>query len=97
MTIVGTPCPREGVQSVMTYGQSVMADPYSTNTGNVTPTTETKALGERVWRMALRYLSEGKIQPPPFELRRGLEGALKGVNDLREGLISGKKIISQLV
>lgn len=81
----------------MTFGQSVMADQYKEMGEVVKRTLVTKALGQRVWKLALKYLEEGKIQPPPFELRQGLEGALQGVDDLRKGLISGKKIVSQLV
>jgi hypothetical protein len=80
----------------MTYGQSVMADPYKAVAGIVNTTAETKAIGQRVWKMALKYLGDGRMKTPPIELRKGLEGALQGMDDLRKGLVSGKKIISQL-
>ena len=81
----------------MTYGQSVMAETYKAQTGMANMTAETKSAGEKTWNLALKLLGEDKIQPPPFELRQGLEGALQGMDDLRKGEVSGKKIISQLV
>ena len=81
----------------MTFGQCIMADLYKAGPGHAQRTPEQKGLGLRVWEMTLKYLEEGKIESPPFELRQGLEGALKGIDDLRKGLVSGKKIVSRLV
>ena len=89
-------CPRDDVKSVMTYGQSVMTSPYIAQTGIEEASAETKALGQRVWIMALKYLEEGKLKTTPIEIRQGLEGALTGIDDLRKGLVSGKKIVSKL-
>ena len=81
----------------MTYGQSVMAEMYKAADGIRNRTLEQKAIGVKVWHQALKWLEEGKLDPPPLELREGLEGALKGVDDLRKGLVSGRKIVSRLV
>ena len=96
VTIAGNACPRYDIQSGFTYGQSVMAESYKTQTGIVERTPEVRALGLKVWRMALRKVEDGKIRPPPYELREGLEGALKGIDDLRNNLVSGKKLVSRM-
>ena len=97
VTIAGGPCPRSDIDSGFSYGQSVMAEEYKTQTGASRRTPEVKALGLKVWKMALKKIEEGKMKPPPYELREGLEGALKGIHDLRKNLVSGKKIVSRLV
>lgn len=73
-----------------------MADPYKAGMGTAEQTAEKRALGQWVWKMSLRLLDEAKLRTPPVEVRTGLEGALQGMDDLRKGTVSGKKIISQL-
>lgn len=97
VTITDGECPRKDVPNVMTFGQSVKADPYKAGPAVVNSTPENKAIGKREWNMSLRYLEEGKLKTPPIELREGLEGTLAGIDDLRKGLVSGRKIVSQLV
>ena len=74
-----------------------MTSPYkAVFVGAVEASAETKANSQRVWKMALKYLSEGKLKTTPIEVREGLEGALQGIDDLRNGRVSGKKIVSKL-
>lgn len=80
----------------MTYGQSVIANPYKALTGIEFATQETRAWGRQVWKMALQFLEQGKVKTTPIEIRQGLEGALQGIDDLRRGVVSGKKIVSQM-
>lgn len=101
MTIVGSTCPRENVSVIMSYGQAVMADPYKSDTykadqGRTRRTPKQKEIGARMWKSALDLLDKGEILAPSVELRDGLEGALSGIDDLRKGRISGKKILSRL-
>lgn len=73
-----------------------MATPYKALDGSIMhQTPEEKALGPRFFKLASKLLEEGKIKPPPYEVREGLEGALQGIDDLRQGKISGKKIVSR--
>ncbi len=95
-TIVGGSCSRADIQSIMSYGQSVMCDSYATMEGPAKQTAELRALAEKFWKWALTLLVDGKILPPPFEVKEGLEGALAGMNDIRGGKVSGKKIVSRL-
>ncbi|KAK5171984.1 uncharacterized protein LTR77_003621 [Saxophila tyrrhenica] len=96
VTIAGPMPERGGIYSHFTFGQSVMAESYKTFAGRTPQTAERKELGLRVWRMAVKLLEEGKLKPPPLEVREGLEGALQGIADLREGKVSGKKIVSRM-
>ena len=74
-----------------------MADQYKAGPTTPKSTPEQRELGVQVWQMALKYLSEGKLKTPPIDLRQGLEGVLGGIDDLRKGAVSGKKIVSRLV
>jgi hypothetical protein len=103
VTIAGVPPDWHGVQSTMTFGQSVMAETYKILKGSdftittVSRTDKCKELGVRVWNFALKLLDEGKLKPPPIDLRgNGLEGALQGIQDLTEGKVSGKKIVTRM-
>lgn len=96
-TIVGGECPRQDIRSLMTDGQSAMTDQYKAfGRGVLEASAETKANSRRVWEMALKYMEEGKLKAPPIEIRQGLEGALQGIDDLRNGRVSGRKIITNL-
>ena len=81
----------------MSHGQALMAETYKASTGIAKRKPEEKELRSRFFRLALELLDEGKILPSPVEIREGLEGALSGIEDLRKGSISGRKIISRLV
>ena len=74
-----------------------MASPYKAFDAIVERTPEVRDIGQRVWNMALQFLHEGKLKTTPLDVREGLEGALQGMDDLRKGNISGKKIVSQLL
>lgn len=74
-----------------------MADEYKAGPSIQKSTPEQRALGTRVWEMALKYLDEGKLRTPPIDLRQGFDGVLEGIDDLRKGNVSGKKIVSRLV
>ncbi len=88
----------EGIQSTMTYGQSPMSPYYKTLTGSsVARTPELRELGLKVFAYATRLLEEGKLKPPPIDLREnGLEGALQGIQDLMQQKISGKKVVCRM-
>lgn len=74
-----------------------MAYEFKGNMGVTRQTRKQRELGIKVFEAAFKYIDEGKIQLPPIDLRQGLEGALQGIHDLRLNLISGRKIVSQLV
>ena len=74
-----------------------MADTYKhMAAGVVKRTAEQKDLKQKFFKLVGKLLEEAKIQPPPMEVREGLEGALQGIDDLRKGRISGKKIVSRV-
>lgn len=50
--------------------------------------------GKRFWSTAEKLLREGKWKPHRAELRSGgLDGILGGLEDLKQGKVSGKKLV----
>lgn len=53
--------------------------------------------GKKFWMLAEKLLNEGKFKVPPVELRKnGINGILGGLNELREGKISGTKLVYRI-
>lgn len=51
------------------------------------------------WEMSRRLLAEGKVKPARQDVNRGgkgLEGVLKGLQDMKEGKVSGVKLVYTL-
>ncbi|KAK4194671.1 chaperonin 10-like protein [Triangularia verruculosa] len=54
-------------------------------------------LGVRFWGVYQKLLDEGKLKPHPVQrLEGGLEGVIKGLELLRSGGVSGKKLVAVL-
>lgn len=50
--------------------------------------------GKRFWDLSLPLLAEGKVIPHPGEIRSGgLESIPQGLEDLKAGRVSGKKLV----
>ena len=46
------------------------------------------------WGIAEKLLNEGKVKPHPVDLRPGgLKGVLEGLDEMRKGKVSGKKLV----
>ncbi|KAK0642202.1 putative zinc-binding oxidoreductase ToxD [Cercophora newfieldiana] len=55
--------------------------------------------GRKFWQLAERLLAEGKVKPHPVEVNLGgggLEGVFEGLQAMREGNVSGKKLVYSL-
>jgi aspyridone synthetase trans-acting enoyl reductase len=58
---------------------------------------EHRLFAGRLFRLAERWLREGKISNHPLEIRdEGLESVDPGLQDLRAGIIRGKKLVVPL-
>lgn len=49
--------------------------------------------GKRFWAVAEELINNGKVKTHPVEVRKGLEGVPKGLNDVKEGKVSGVKLV----
>jgi NADPH:quinone reductase-like Zn-dependent oxidoreductase len=55
--------------------------------------------GKMFWELARQLLAEGKVKPARRDVNRGgkgLEGVLKGLQEMREGKVSGVKMVYTL-
>lgn len=46
--------------------------------------------------MAVKLLSEGAIKVHPPKVGKGLEGVLEGLDDMRQGKVSGNKLVYKI-
>lgn len=59
--------------------------------------TEDYEFGKAFWKMTERLLADGKFKVHPLDVRSGgLEGVLKGLEELSLGKVSGKKLVYNL-
>ena len=49
--------------------------------------------GVKFWRAAEELFNSGEVKAHPTLVRDGLEGVPQGLNDLKEGKVSGKKLV----
>lgn len=53
--------------------------------------------GKKVWGIAEGLLAEGKFRVPPLKVGKGgLEGVVEGLDQLRQGKVSGEKLVYKL-
>lgn len=60
------------------------------------PSREDYEHGKMFWELSQGLLAEGKVKPARYELNRGgkgLEGVQKGLEELKEGKVSGAKLV----
>jgi hypothetical protein len=53
-------------------------------------------VGKIFSRLAVRLLSEGHIKTHPHRLGSGFEGVLAGYDEMRQGKVSGQKLVYKL-
>lgn len=86
--------PREDVVTARTLGYIAVGEPFNKfgvewprDPASVEFSTKFASLTEEL-------LAQGKIKPHPADVREGgLEGVLAGIDDLRQGRVSGKKLV----
>lgn len=49
--------------------------------------------GVKFWKNAEGLINEGKIKTHPTEVRKGLDGVPQGLKDLKDGKLSGVKLV----
>lgn len=65
--------------------------------GDYPASAEDYELGKKFWKLTEKLLEEGKFKVHPPDVRDGgLEGVLEGLRDLKDGKISGKKLVYKI-
>ncbi|KAK7741722.1 hypothetical protein SLS53_004782 [Cytospora paraplurivora] len=79
-----------------TMGYSAFGEAYERGGHNFPAKPEDAVFAKGWWDLARVLLADGKVKVAKLEVNRGgagLEGVVKGLDDLREGKVSGKKLV----
>jgi len=88
---------REDVEVKFTLGYSVTGEAFSyghAQKWKFAPKPEDFEFGKEFWGLTEKLLADGRVKPHPAEVGEGgLEGVFKGLQAMREGRVSGKKLV----
>lgn len=92
-----TPAPREDLAlnaSTMAYTSLGEEIQFGPNGPKVPALPEHKKFAEHWYDLSEKLLAEGKLKGHPADIRPGgLKGVLSGLDDLKNGKVSGKKLV----
>lgn len=81
---------REDVKVNFTLAYTAIGEKYS---DSIPKSEADYEFGARFWKVAEGLINEGKIKAHPTEVRKGLEGVPQGLLDLKDGKVSGVKLV----
>jgi len=89
--------PREDVETHTTIMYTSFGEDY-TKRGNTTPAKpEDFEFMKKFVSVAQKLIDDGKIKPHSIDLRsKGIDGILDGLEDMKNGKVSGKKLVYKL-
>ncbi|KAJ4388762.1 hypothetical protein N0V93_006222 [Gnomoniopsis smithogilvyi] len=92
--LLGADCPRDDVESIFFLGYDMSGELYKFE-GEVYPARpEAFEFGRRWYSVAEKLWAEGKWKPHPQRIGAGgLLGAVDGMMEMRQGLVSGQKLV----
>lgn len=82
--------PRDDVKTQFTLAYTALGEKFN---DNIPANQSDYEFGVKFWKLAGDLLNSGKIKAHPKEVRNGLEGIPQGLNDLRDGKVSGVKLV----
>jgi NADPH-dependent curcumin reductase CurA len=78
------------VKAVWTLRYTALGEKYS----DKFPASQTDyEFGSNFWKISEELINSGKIRTHPTEVRKGLEGVPQGLKDLKDGKVSGVKLV----
>lgn len=83
-------------RSGFTMGYTAFGEAFTRGGRAYDAKPEDAVFGAKFWDLSRDLLAEGKVKVAKMELDRGgrgLEGVMKGLEDLKEGKVSGKKLV----
>ncbi|KAK2613982.1 hypothetical protein N8I77_000847 [Diaporthe amygdali] len=87
------------VSSGFTMGYTALGEAFKRHGREYPQKPEDAKFGKAFWELTEDLLSKGKFKAARMSVNRGgegLEGVLKGLNDLKEGKVSGTKLVYTL-
>jgi len=82
--------PRDNVKINHTMAYTALGEKYDDQRGANQTDYE---FGAKFWKQAEDWLHSGKIKTHPIKVRNGLAGVPQGLQDLKEGKVSGVKLV----
>jgi len=96
-TILVTKSPRDDIDTRFTLAYSVMGEAFELQGKKFAASREDFEYARKFWVMAEKLLAEGKFRPHRTDVRTGgLDGILGGLEDLKNGKVSGKKVVYRI-
>ncbi|KAJ4335719.1 hypothetical protein N0V95_008822 [Ascochyta clinopodiicola] len=82
--------PRKDVKHGWTFAYTMIGEAFNEK---VPAKPEDYEFGVKFWKAAEELFNSGKVKAHPTLVRDGLEGVPQGLNDLKDGKVSGKKLV----
>jgi len=81
---------RKDVKAAWTLAYTALGEKYN---DKVPESQKDYEFGSKFWKASEELINSGKIRTHPTEVRSGLEGVPKGLQDLKDGKVSGVKLV----
>lgn len=82
--------PRKDIKATLTLAYTALGEHFSDDF----PANQTDyEFSVKFWKITEGLLNEGIIKPHPAEVRKGLGGVIQGMQDMKEGKVSGVKLV----
>lgn len=94
--LLPTSQPREDVETRNTLGYTVVGEAFDFGPNKIPAKPEDFEFGIKFWNLAEKLFAEGKVKVHTPEVREGLENVFVGLSDLKEGRVSGKKLVYKI-
>lgn len=86
--------PRDDVNNTFTFAYTFVGEGYTGGPFLIPPSSEDFEFSKRFTRIVEKLLEQDRIKFHPIEMRTGgWQGVLAGMDELRHGKISGKKLV----
>lgn len=88
---------RDDVEVGLTLGYTIAGEGFTIRGNEIPAKPQDYEFGKKWWSVAEKLLCEGKVKPHRVEVRpNGLDGILSGLDDLKNGKVSGKKLVYRI-
>ncbi|KAI8931620.1 hypothetical protein NX059_011272 [Plenodomus lindquistii] len=81
---------RDDVKHNFTFAYTSLGEKYN---DRFAASQEDYEFGKKFWAHAEDLINSGKVKTHPTNVRKGLEGVPQGLNDLKDGKVSGVKLV----
>lgn len=86
--------PRKDVNSRTTLAYTILNEDFKFAGHEMPASKEDFEFAEKFWDLSTKLMAEGKIKVPPMKVgKNGLEGVFEGLDALRNGKVSGQKLV----